>query len=311
MKKIRLLAVVILLAMSISVSVYPKFAFAIGIISSPIEARDVLRGQEIKEKLKILNSEEKEVEFALDAVGDIADWVVFYENDANSQITTTKIPAKSRKEIQVLIKIPNDIPNGEYRGSLNVKYDPNQGKQKDKSFASVLQQVSREVLITVTDQEIINFSSSVTPQIYTLKKNEPLQINAVYYNSGNTSIKPDLQIKVTKNGRNIFNAIFPYPENEGAVNPLETKKITVLYQTTGLEKGKYKADVAVFLGEKEYHKDDFAFTVGIADSDSRKNLAFISKIGGGALIFGLLLAAAIFLISARKKKRLLKKKKKK
>jgi len=242
---------------------------AIGLVSDPIELDDVLRGQEIRDELRMKNSENEKIEFFLSASGDVSEWVTFYEDSGyNTPITKIELGAKAKGKVYLIIRVPEDTPNGEYEGGLSIKYDPAEKEQTSQASTIVSQKATREVFLKVTDNEIVDFDISVTPQIYILKENEPLKVNAFYYNKGNISIKPDLQVKVKKDGKVLFNVLFPYPEDEESVKPLVSKTISTNLPMGGLELGDYKAEAEVSLNGEVVHKDDFSFIIESASDDS-------------------------------------------
>ena len=242
---------------------------AIGLVSDPIELDDVLRGQEIRDELRMQNSEKESVKYSLSASGDISEWVTFYEDSVYSiPITEVEVAAESKGRVYLIIKMPDDIPNGEYEGGLSIKYNPGGKDQTSQASTNVSQKATREVFLKVTDNEIIDFDVSVTPQTYTLKENEPLKVNAFYYNKGNISVKPDLQVKVKKDGKVLFNVLFPYPEDEESVKPLVSKTISTDLPMGGLELGEYKAEAEVSLNGEVVHEDDFSFIIESASDDS-------------------------------------------
>jgi len=291
----------------------PLVSFGIGQVTEPIIIKDLLRDSEVTDTLILFNSEDKEVALQLKAEGEIAGWASFYEvddKDLENPIAEIQVPAKSRLDVIVKFKIPEDIPNGEYFGEVAIMTVPAENEEMSKATISVLQRIGREVLITVTDKEIIEFKTTVIPLKYGVNKNEPLQIKIIYDNQGNISIKPDIQLKIIRNDKTVFNAIFPYNEDEKPVRPLERKVMPLIkWQTAGQEGGEYRAEMKVLLDNKATHEDDFKFIIGF---DINKYLSFISQIGGGNLTFGWLMAGgflvvlSILLISIGKKRRFLR-----
>jgi len=275
----------------------PLVSFGIGQVTEPIIIKDILRGSEITDTLVVFNSEDKKVSLQLKAEGAIADWASFYEIDdknLENPITEIQIPAKSRLDVTVKFKIPEDVPNGEYSGEIAIMTAPAENEEMSKATISVLQRIGREVLITVTDKEILEFKTTVIPLKYGVNKSEPLQIKVIHDNQGNISIKPDVQLKITKNNKTVFNAIFPYSEDEKPVRPLERKTMPLIeWQTAGQENGEYKAEVKVLLAGKVIQENDFKFTTGF---NINKYLSFISQIGGGSLVSGWLMIGGFLII---------------
>ncbi len=281
---------------------------AIGLASNPIELDDVLRGQEIRDELRMQNSGKESVEYSLSASGDISGWVTFYEDSNYSiPITKVKVAAESKGRVYLTIRVPDDVPNGKYEGGLSIKHNPSGEDQTSQASTIVSQKATREVFLEVTDNEIVDFDVSVTPQTYTLKENEPLKVNAFYYNKGNISVKPDLQVKVKKDGKILFNVLFPYPEDEESVKPLVSKTISTDLPMGGLELGEYRVAAEVSLNGEVVHKDDFSFIIESAtdsgnDSDIKDTGADMMKY---ALVVGavlIILFLAIVLVKKSKKK---------
>ena len=275
----------------------PLVSFGIGQVTEPIIIKDILRDSEITDTLVLFNSEDKEVVLQLKAEGAIADWASFYgidDKNLENPITEIQIPEKSRLDVTVKFKIPEDVPNGEYAGEIAIMTAPAENEEMSKATISVLQRIGREVLITVTDKEILEFKTTVIPLKYGVNKNEPLQIKIIYDNQGNISVEPDVQLKITKDDRTVFNAIFPYSEDEKPVRPLERKAMPLIeWQTAGQEEGEYKAEVKVLLAGKITHENDFRFTTGF---NINKYLSFISQIGGGSLVSGWLMIGGLLII---------------
>ena len=310
MKKIFFIATILLLASFI----LPKTVLGIGMMTEPIVIKNALRGQETTAVLNLFNSEDKKIVYELKSEGEIARWASFYQADDadfKNPITEIQIPAKSSLKAVVKFTIPKDTPNGEYSGKVAIVTAPLKEDKKEKMKVALRQKVGRKVSITVTDEEILEFKTSVIPLKYKMEKGEPLKIKVIYDNKGNVSIKPDIQLQISKNGGKIFKAIFPYPEDEKPVKPLERKILSSLieWQTAGREDGEYTAEVKTLLNGKTMEKDSFHFTVGVVDADSsNKILNYIARIGGGNLVLGwfiiggFFIALSILLPFANKKK---------
>ena len=295
----------------------PGFISASGIISQQIEIEDAMRGQVIEELLSVVNSGDSEIVFKLGAEGDITDWVSFKEfGDIEGLITEVTAPPKEWAKTRVFIKVPDDTPNGEYTGQLTALLSaaPIQ-EQEDSISVGIAQKFRRPVKIVVTDTEIVDFEVRVMPEKYFINKIEPLKIKSIYTNNGNIAIRPNAQIKIfNPDGKEIFNAIYPYPENEAPVRPRATKAIMIVHHSGELQEGRYLTEAIITLNGEEKHRDDFHFTVGNITSDVSANryLSFISRIGGGNLVLGWLMTGgflvilSILLISFGRKKRFLK-----
>lgn len=276
----------------------PISAMAIGQITQLIEIKNVLRGQEIQEILTLFNSENNEVEFTLEDEGDIDGWAKFYSmDDSKNPIEKIKAPAKGRIQAIVKLTIPEDVANGTYSGMINVLNKPKQSEDSNKK-TTVAQKVSRRVLIEVSDQEIIECKAFVIPVSYSVGQGEPLKIKIVYNNRGNVKIKPNAQLKISFNGEQIHNAIYPYPENEEAVKPLSQKEIFVEWSANDLEKGKHNAQVDILLNGKIIQEESFGFNVG---SGKVLGASYFEKTGAKVAVAVIILAIGIAFVIIKKK----------
>ena len=280
--------------------ILPQGVLGIGQMTKPMIFGDVLKGQTVKSELILYNSEKSEVIYKLKADGEIEDWTSFYSlNDLKTPIAEINIPAESNIKAIAKFTVPEDALNGEYKGEVAIISMPEKNESEEGSNVSVGMRVGRQVSITVTGEEIIEFDASITPKSYLIKENEPLQINAVYYNAGNVEIKPDLQFRILKDDQLLFNAIFPYPENEEGINPLTSKKITVEWPTSGASNGKYLAEAKALLNNEIKQEDDFSFIVGSLEQGNTYDggiTSIITKIGGGNIVIGWILLGTVFLL---------------
>ena len=281
----------------------PQATFGIAMVTEPIVFENVLRGSEMTEVLHLINSEDKEVIYQLQAEGDIAGWTSFYKIDdknLENPITEISVPANSHIKAIVKFEVPKDVPNGKYTGKVAIMTASPQNKETSKMTVGILMRIEREVSITVTDKEILDFNAAIIPNKYAIGKNQPLILKVIYTNKGNVTIKPDIHLRITQlsTGEVVHNAIYPYPDEENPVRPFERKVLPDLikWSTSGQPNGMYKAEVRVLLDGKEYFKDDFRFRVGV---DIRELLmAAISTLGGGNLLLGWFVLGAIFLLLA-------------
>ena len=274
--------------------------FAIGQITAPITINDVLRGQEVSTELTLLNSENKELTYGLRAGGQVADWAAFFSaDDTNFEnpITEIKMPPDQYTNVNVRFKIPDDTPNGEYTGELLVFLASSGELKSEETSVSVSQQIGRDVTISVTDKEIIKLQANFIPLTYDVQQGKPLKIRVLYDNQGNIAVKPDLQLKITKNGETVYNAIFTYSETEEAVRAYTNREISPIeWQTTGQENGNYTAELKVILNGQEIQSSLFKFLIGHFQNSMW--ISAVSFLGGGNLTVGWFVIAGILLILA-------------
>jgi uncharacterized membrane protein len=275
---------------------FPSAALGIGQITKPIVILNALRGHEAVETITVLNSADEAAVYLLSAEGDIADWAEFYEvGDELFERPITKItaPPKSYFDATVKFKVPDDAPNGTYRGEIVVKTAPPEESGSEGASVAVRLKVGREVTITVVDREIINMAVSVIPETYDVPAGEPLNIRLIYDNRGNVSVRPDVSFKITQADGTVFNAVFPYPEDEPAVKPGEIKEVPgISWHTGGRRNGAYTAELEFLVGGEAVHKEDFRFTVGLHNGGFL--LASLAALGGGNMALAWLLIGGLF-----------------
>ncbi len=289
-------------------------AKALGQITEPIVIKSALRGQSATAVLTILNSESKEIKVDLKAEGQIASWASFYDiNDKKmaSPISQLLLPVKAYKDAAVKFEIPKDAPNGVYTGVVAVATVPETAASITESSSNVSQRIDREVSITISDKEIIALNVSVIPASYDLATGKSLKIRLIYDNQGNVAIKPDAQLKITRDGQPIYNAIFPYPETDEAVRPQQIKELSapIEWSTTGQPSGKYRAEIKILVNGQSIKEENFGFSVGMFNFSANSLLAAVTAIGRGNLTLGwvfiggfLLLIAAFLAIIVKKMK---------
>jgi len=283
----------------------PSNIFAIGQMTEPIIIDNALRGQEVIETLTLLNSKDKEESFVLSASGDIDGWATFYQSDDldfSDPIESVTIPARSYFSVLVKINIPIDTPNKNYAGELVVKSiskneDGEEGVSSNVGFG-----VGREVSITITDNEIIDLKTAIIPLEYSFEKDNNLEIKIIHTNNGNISIKPSVQIKITKNNETAFNAIFPYAENEEPIKPGERKEMPLFeWQDANKEAGKYRAEIKILVNGEVVQEEDFGFSVVDPKLESINNfadkfLAGVAVVGWGSMTLGWIFIGLFFVI---------------
>lgn len=267
--------------------IFPLSAIAIGQITEPIIIENGLRKQEFKETVYIFNADKNNAEVKISAEGDILDWVTFYGTNNQEPIESIIIPGKSQLNLNAIFSIPENTPNGNYSGNISIIKIGGGGES-----LTVNQKIDREVKIEVNDNEIINFSASAIPNTYDLKQGERLYVKLFYDNKGNTNIAPQVNFKISKNGKIISNIIYPYPDNINPIKPYSQSEIPALeVPTAGLEAGKYLVKTEFINGDRIYAEKDFTLSVG-NNNALFGNLAEITKTGP---FYGLIAAVLIFI----------------
>lgn len=246
-------------------NVFPSAALALGQMSAPINITNALRGQKINQEIIAINNEEKQIAVEFTASGQIKAWTKFYKPaNLNSHIATTTITGRSNLSVTAVFSIPQDIPNGEYKGTVSVSKLPDLYVPKDQPSVSVMQKIDRQVTIKISDQENIKLAVSVIPEAYDLAINQPLNVRIIYDNQSNISLSPAISFKIKKDEQTVYNVIYPYPEGVAPVNSKGYFEIPALtIPTAGLAQGKYLAQLKFLRADKVIAEKQFSFSLGL------------------------------------------------
>ena len=247
----------------------PLQTLGMGIVSQPLVIENAIRGETIQDSLEVFNSEEAPVVFELSSEGDIAGWAVFYlPDDLENPITQISAQASSYVKSTVYINVPEDTANGEYQGQLTATLKPAETDDaaEGNTKVTILQRLSRQITINVTDNENAKLAVSVIPATYDIKNNQPLDIRFIYDNQGNISLSPQIDLKVyASNNKVVYNLIYPYPEAEEPIKPGEIREISsISLPTTDLKDGSYRAEMKFLHQGNSILTEDFRFNVGQA-----------------------------------------------
>lgn len=274
----------------------PSGVLALGQMTQLIEVKNARRGQVIQERLILNNSDARELQLSLAGEGDIASWATFYlPNDLTTPITSVTIGATSNLEAYVKIAVPSDARNGVYSGTIQVSQGSSE--QPDDGGTLVSLSTSREVRITVTDQESVAFTAQVIPEVFDVKPGEPLGIKVLYRNQGNVAISPEVHITVTTataDGKVVGETIFPYPADQAPVKPREENSVTIQWPTYNAAEGKYRATVIARESGVE-QSDDFVFSVSKTAVQPARATADAGGNVSRTLVVGGLVAVAVVL----------------
>lgn len=241
---------------------FPLISSAIGQITEPIVVTDALRGQEIVKKMSLINSENAKIVFQVRAEGDIKDWTTFYNlDDMSAPITEVEIAPVFYHDVNAVFRIPADLPNGTYKGTLDVLIIPE--KNTSNASATVSTKISRSVSITVSDKEVIDVEFSAIPVSYAVNSGAPAQIKLIYNNKSNIAVKPEVQLKVFDSANKvIFNVVFPYPDGVDAVKAGEHKEMPLIeWQTAGQPLGNYLTETTALVNGQALKTTQITFTV--------------------------------------------------
>lgn len=282
----------------LGILILPSFVFAIGQMTQPIVVTNAIKGQVITETLKLYGEANDDKEYGLMSEGDIKDWVKFYAiGDKNLPITSINIPKGKSVDVNAVITVSSSAANGTYTGSLSINSTIPKNENTNESSINVGQKIGREVKITVIDKEIIDMEVGVIPVDYQINPGSPLQIRFQYYNKGNIDIKPEVrvQFKDIDQTKVLFTTVFPYPESESAIKPLERKEIPMIEVPLNFSNGRYWAFVSIYEKGESRFENKFRFQIG---GGNVLGTTFSAFTGGFNMLYVIIPFAILVLIGA-------------
>lgn len=259
--KIVLLKSIMLFAMF---SLFPQIASAIGQTTDPIIINDALRGETFEKELIIVNTEKESAAIEIAAGGDIAEWTKFFKtNDLKNPITIVDLKAGEKINLLAELSIPLDVKNGTYSGVISAIKKPKDAESSSESSVSISQKIDRKVEIEVNDEENISIRVSVIPSKFDYEEKESLKVRFIYDNQGNVSVRPDVNFKIKKNDKAVFNITFPFPEDVQSIKPKAIYEIPgIEVPTVTLENGQYVAKIDFVVDQKTISTEKFGFSIG-------------------------------------------------
>lgn len=249
---------------------------------APIHIENAIKGQTYVETAIVANPENQENRIMVSSGGDISDWIGFYDNpDSILPLTFLTLPAKSAGIITAKITIPEDMPNGDYKGSITTAI------ASEDITGLILPQTVQEVKIRIGNKKIIDFDAFIIPKDSTIKKGNILAIKTTYKNRSNIRISPSLEIRIKKDKDVVYHAIFPYPENRPEIVPNLAFEIPdIEISTEGFEPGEYKALIKTSENnDGGGYSSDKEFSFKIAEGEKEECLAGVSGLAGIKNIF--------------------------
>ena len=240
---------------------------AIGIISHPISIENSLSGEVAEDTLIILNPSMDNVSLNLTATGKIASWIKFYKNkETIAPIDKLDIAGRNKADISVKFIIPKETKKGEYTGNIRLI-------QINKTTSSKIEQA---IKINVSDNEVIGFKTSVMPKEKEFKTDRPLEIRIIYNNTGNSSIAPQILLKLySSSNEQVYQANYAFPENEPIITPGSIREIpSIKVPIDSFDNDKYSGEL--FFAYKDFSQTQkFDFKI---DSRLKNNNKIVGQI---------------------------------
>jgi len=225
----------------------------LGVAPAQITMLDRLKGTSYLKSIRLFNSGEEPVTFALNATGEIQTWVTMYITD-NLNDPIQNVTVFGKKEIIVQFTIPTDIANGIYTGTINVKTLPTKEKPDTTGgIVSIIFPVN--ISLSVIGEQIL------TGEVTNINTNnvevgQQLIIQIGFLNTGNVIATPIVEVVIIGENHEIIDN-FMYSgkdidiDSDGIIN--------AEWNTTNQTIGNYTANVKVLLDKTILTQQNLTF----------------------------------------------------
>ncbi len=244
-KSIRVTSISIVVAFVLCL-LTPPTALATGIAVTPstMEISDAMRGGELQRMLTVFNPGDKVSGYTFNVTGEAGSWISFYEeSDPLTPIEKVTIPGNGKAKILVKFNIPEDASNEKHEATIFVA---TAAAQEDESGSGQAVKLGAPIAVTIAvtgtqilSGTVISISTTDTEISY------PLRIKVEFQNTGNVVAKPEIEVKITKNGTMVNRFAYTY---SAGVKVGSKEIIPVEWDTTGGETGDHEVNVTVALG---------------------------------------------------------------
>ncbi len=254
-KKLLILYIISIIAFSIPTTITKAGSLAIG--PTQIYIPETLRKAEYDTTLFLTNTHNQEINISLTTSDEINNMTSFYiRNESQNPIeyipiTYIKIPPNSREKITARIKIPEDLPNGNYSGQIYPKQQSEEEEKEGHVKVDVVFPI--KVDFTVIGDERLELSVNRTNVIET-EIGYPFYIDITFDNTGNVVATPNIYVTFTKDG-----FYQDKIQDTDRIQPGKISKKTVEWNTTGKISGRYMAHINITLRDENIHQENISF----------------------------------------------------
>ena len=271
---------IILISMVIISIQYADTASSVGVIPAKINMSNLLKGSSYTRSIRLFGGETP-VFYNLNATGDIEEWVNFYK-DSNLTEPIQNITVFDRQEIFITFTIPEDISNGDYRGTLYAEIS-DVGEKENLTGSVVILSFPIQISLGVVGVQIL--TGNVT-EIKTrdVEVGQPLSIKVDFLNTGNVIATPNIKVNITRENWPISE--FTYSDTDVDVDSGDL--IDVQWDTINRESGSYTASITVTLGGDVIAEKTLLFDILPRGTFTRKgeikNLSYTGDLTEGSTL---------------------------
>jgi hypothetical protein len=215
-------------------------AISIGAGPSTIDFNKVLRGGYAEEQITVSTSGSEDLTCTVDYTGDMKEW--FAVEGGNSFI----LPANSRVDLKVSMKVPTDAALGRHEGAIYIKSAPTASVMSGAGLI-VGAGIKIKVSSDVSEVETVSYRLEGV-SVANTETGYPLKFTTTLKNTGNVAIKPEVKIDVYDDLSRTLKKSTTYTAPKDLL-PTQSMPLVVEVPSNGLEVGAYTATVNV--GDEE------------------------------------------------------------
>jgi hypothetical protein len=187
--------------------------------------------------------------------GNIASWVSFHDYETSDVIQRLLISGKNSNYITIKVKVPPDIINGSYNGTVYIETVP---QDLGGSGASAIMQATSAITVNVAGNQIVAGNVGTITAL-DMEPGLAMRVEVNFQNTGNVGVQPKVECQVN-NTDNVQVAAFS--SDNFTVKPDSQGNIPVVWSTaTDQKTGDYVASVKVSLGDKILATKEVSFKV--------------------------------------------------
>ena len=243
-KKIILISFVYILLLTTLVS-------SIGVTPPRIIVDNMLKENLIEKSIKVIDIKENS-KLSIQITGEGKDWIKIKEGN-NVFVEDTE------KEITFQIKIPKEIPNGNYKSKVQITNIPETEESKIGNTASVISGIMVKITLEVSDEEIIKYNIRRV-EIPDIEVGMPLTVVMDIDNQGNVLAKPK-KIELSIINEKTKEEIKKFTSKEfTSVEPFKIDQ-SITHFDIGLPEGLYFANVEIQTEEEIVEENELPFNI--------------------------------------------------
>jgi hypothetical protein len=227
----------------------------LGISPSQMILPNLSKGSHVERTFVLSRSDPKEdFYFTATMEGATKDWTTL-----NKGMEFTMPAGEQRFSIVVIVNIPKDIANGEYKGGIRLESSSKSPNETSENGASISLSALIQTDFTITGEQILEYEIS-SIKIQTIEEGSPLEVSLTIINTGNVEARP------TKVHVEVFDK---FDENMlesqdivemGSVEPFVTGDITIPVPTKlGIDQ--YWARISVYRDEVLLKEQSLVFEI--------------------------------------------------